>query len=179
MLNEVSCWYFDWATVGTWIGGLGAAAAAWAAVWAVKQEGKRRAKFAAFLFERDLIELRALVPVLNEFAGCLDEWETPNEDEHALTKNAMKNRKNQIKRVVAQLKYFSSEAEQFEYRPKCQAFYALRSMYEELLTLDDDIQEVWYSNDVDAAFHCVIDVSKRLESALNQWSALKGSKVAC
>lgn len=105
----------------------------------------------------------------------LDEWETPNEDLHALTKNAMKHRENTIKRVVAQLKYFSSEAEQFEYRPKCQEFYALRSIYEELLTLDDDIQEVWYAIDVDAACRCVFDVSKRLEGALNQWSVLKGS----
>ncbi len=32
MLNELSCWYFDWATVGTWVGGL---ATAGAALWGV------------------------------------------------------------------------------------------------------------------------------------------------
>ena len=32
MLNEVSCFYMDWNTLGTWVGGIGSATAAWVAL---------------------------------------------------------------------------------------------------------------------------------------------------
>ena len=32
MLNTLSCWYIDWAAIGTWVGGIGSAGAALAAV---------------------------------------------------------------------------------------------------------------------------------------------------
>ena len=46
MLNEVSCWYVNWANIGTWVGGIGAAAAAIAAVWSVNFQECKRKRFA-------------------------------------------------------------------------------------------------------------------------------------
>lgn len=46
MLNELSCWYVDWAAIGTWVGGLGTTFAAmwgvYAAVKAWESEKSRR-----------------------------------------------------------------------------------------------------------------------------------------
>lgn len=37
MLNELSCFYFDWVTVGTWVGGVGTAGAALWGVFSVRK----------------------------------------------------------------------------------------------------------------------------------------------
>lgn len=68
MLNAVSCWYFDWATAGTWVGGLGSALAAGAAVCVIsksnKQQDRRNKALAASstaLFVPELIQVGSLL----------------------------------------------------------------------------------------------------------------------
>lgn len=70
MLNEVSCLYVDWGTLGTWVGGLGAAAAAFAAVWAVRHESQRRKSYSRFLLEQDLRRLDSA----SESLKAMSDW---------------------------------------------------------------------------------------------------------
>ena len=50
MLGTLSCWYFDWATLGTWVGGLGSAAAAFVAVYVLREGAAERQERKKALF---------------------------------------------------------------------------------------------------------------------------------
>ncbi|MFN7152860.1 MAG: hypothetical protein ACK4OE_04140 [Acidovorax sp.] len=72
MLNEISCWYMGWSAIGTWVGGIGAGAAAVAAVWTVRRQEAERSEFAKFLLSRDIGRLEEAHSSLLEMANALN-----------------------------------------------------------------------------------------------------------
>lgn len=127
MLEGVSCWYFDWATIGTWVGGLGAASAAWAAVWSVKRQEKTRKDFAKYLFLRDtgvihsLLEREVLQTVASAFAG----------QQEMLTQDLV-----ELRRIALQFEYFGKSDKLFEYRGEGRNFSELNAAVDELIDFD-------------------------------------------
>lgn len=172
MLDTVSCWYFDWATVGTWVGGLGAAAAAWAAVSTTNKATERRINFAAYLLARDVEELTAALKKLESIERLLRDYEHPNPNEHAIIKSALIQQRKYFGQSVQQLRYFGSDIEQFEYRPQCIEFAALVNTYKDLLKLNDLIEHLWWEIDIDVAADSVKQTRSELEQVLKQWAAV-------
>ncbi|MBP7646534.1 MAG: hypothetical protein KA751_07245 [Comamonas sp.] len=127
MLDGVSCWYFDWATIGTWVGGLGAASAAWAAVWSVKRQEKSRKDFAKYLFRRDigtiqsLLEREVLHSVASAFAG----------EQEMVTQDLV-----ELRRISLQLEYFGKSDKLFAYSGEGKNFSELNAAVDELIDLD-------------------------------------------
>lgn len=65
MLNAMSCWYFDWATAGTWVGGIGSALAALVALkvsyLTLQAQQKQKAAYLAGLTPQLIPEVAKVV----------------------------------------------------------------------------------------------------------------------
>lgn len=175
MLKEMSCWHFDWATIGTWVGGLGSAAAACAAVWAVKHGVQRRKNFSKYLLKQDVKRLRIIVDYLFSIAEHLDAMKS---DDHEFLKISFEDVKNKFVKTLREMEYFGHEAIQFEYHPVSTEFNNLKKLFS---TLDDvlgGLETRLHIVDRDAAVMFVKNQAKQLRAALEGVESLCGERGA-
>lgn len=125
MLNGVSCWYIDWATIGTWVGGVGAAAAAWAAVWAVWRGERERENFAKYLFNKDLTRLEDIVGLIDTLPIFLNFYDHASESQRNEGMRMAAEIMTKVSTLANQYEYFGHSEQQFHYRPKCDEFSTL------------------------------------------------------
>lgn len=170
MVNAMSCWVVDWGAIGaigTWVGGIGAGAAAIAAVWAVSRESKRRTAYAKYLYENDVNLMRHLLTLLAEIESSLWGWERQEPGDDYVDKT-LKDELKKFYQEIREFSYFGNIAEQFEFRPPAAMFNGLNSIYEEFKSLEDDISSLWFEHDMDAAASHVEDLQNRLKKLLER-----------
>lgn len=141
MLESVSCWYVDWATIGAWVGGIGSAAAAIAAVWIARRDTTKRKKYAKFLFKRDIEKLIELEKMLRQSAEALEEMAIYH-GKHPY-ETAVKLKRDigfeKLYKLPAELEYFGRSDMLFEYNPTTEDFAKLQSAIRSLEAIPAEV----------------------------------------
>lgn len=176
MLNEVSCWYVDWGTLGTWVGGMGAAAAAFAAVWTVRHGSERRESYSRFLLEQDLDRLDSAsesLKIMSDWLGMASyehhetaervDWDKPYEDA-----------KQRYKNLIREFEYFGNSEQQFVYRPPVAELGKVHVLMRGLNDQLDTIYGLGYHIDEDAAATEAREGAERIRSAVDALRAKLG-----
>ena len=175
MLNEMSCWVLDWnaiAAVGAWVGGIGSAGAAIAAVWITRRDTAKRRKYAQFLFRRDVERLSELVILLRQSADAIEDLEI-HRGEHpdeTIVKLARDNGFAALSRLPNELEYFSRSDMLFEYDPATEDFAKLRSAIRYVQDIPDIVHVTTDRFDGVAAAGAMMAVVKLLAEALKPFA---------
>lgn len=134
MLNEVSCWYIDWSLIGTWVGGVGSAGAAIAAIFLSKNDAKRRQKYSKFLLQRDLGKLLKLQEQLEDTVKGLRAY-LHSSEEDTFGQVGLK----ALRGLSSNLEFFGRSERLFEYDSGGDVFEELNSAVHALLELTDKL----------------------------------------
>lgn len=174
-MDGLSCLYIDWANIGTWVGGVGSAAAAIVAIWSSKSETRRRAKYAAFLFRRDVERLTQIEDLLRKSADAMHErgifghHQHPDEDELKSDEDAGF---RALHSLASQLEYFGRSERLFEYNPGNREFADLEAAVNAILGIPEAVDRAFArSNRVvasDAMSHLLNQLSAALKPFLEQ-----------
>ncbi len=177
MLNEISCWYFDWATVGTWVGGVGSATAAVVALWLAKRDQKRRESYAKFLFGRDLVRLRGLEQVLKKASNALEDLgifggaEMPyDEDDLLRIEEHQAAGFRALSGIRLELEYFGRSERLFEYNPGTKDFSDLETVVNGVLKLLDQVDAYMGRAKFMEASNSIFVYTAKLSKALSPYA---------
>ncbi len=177
MLNELSCWYFDWSTIGTWVGGVGSATAAAIALWLARRDLRRREKYAKFLFSRDLSRLKQLEQLLKKSSGALEDLgifggaELPYDEDDLLRIEAHKNAGfKALSNLGRDLEYFGRSDRLFEYNPDTKDFSSLEAAVNGILKVLDEVDVYMGRSKFMEASSLIHGYTERLSNALQPYS---------
>lgn len=172
MEDSFGCMYFDWPTIGTWVGGLGSAAAAGVAVWISVRESKRRADYAMFLWKRDVDMLRPFVSQLIHVAESrirfefLDQSDVLFEIKHEQEHDIWIEFEKKIKILAGKLEVFGRAERLFDLRERGVEFADVERAVNRLLVIDKTADELGNMFGNDAAAEEFKSLSIDLDKAL-------------
>lgn len=172
MLESVSCWYVDWANIGAWVGGIGSAAAAIAAVWIARRDTTKRNKYAQFLFKRDIEKLIQLEVLLRQSAVAMEDLEI-HRGEHLdeMTLKLMKDKGFEaLGKLQTELEYFGRSDMLFEYNPATEDFAKLQSAIRYLEAIPDFVSITYDRFDGVAAAEAMLFILAQLTEALKPFA---------
>ena len=172
MLEAVSCWYVDWANIGAWVGGVGSAGAAIAAVWIARRDTTKRRKYAQFLFKRDVEKLSSLEVMLRQSADAIEDLEIhrgqhPDETTVKLIRD---NGFAALSKLPHELEYFGRSDMLFEYNPATEDFAKLQSAIRQVQGIPDLVHITFDRFDGVAASEAMLTVVGQLAQALKPFA---------
>lgn len=175
MLNELSCFYFDWSAigaVGTWVGGVGAVLAAVIALWIAQRDARQRRKFAEFLFRKDVGRISELLTPLKTMEKHLRNWRTHNENERHDIRSGYSQALQTFEKLVGSFEYLNQSNQQFYFRPQIEVVSRLIAMAGRLHRLGASATEVRFAVDEFVAADYVKDRAQEISSVLGSLKEL-------
>lgn len=173
MLSEIGCLNFDWATVGTWIGGIGSTAAAGIALWLAKNDERKRRKYAEFLFKRDVQTLYQVEPLLVKAAAAMEELGLFGHHLHPNADLLIVERDTGLQAIhglLDRLEYFGRSERLFEYNPQTVEFANLEAAINAVLGIPTAIDYFMSVSDMMSASDAVHKLTKMLTEALKPYA---------
>ena len=132
----------DWNAIGTWVGGIGSAAAAITAVYISRSEANRRKNFSKFLMSRDLERVERITKLMQNLLRYKEVARNLSGEDLSENLSLQKECLKYIAKNSSDFEYFNNSEQLYSFRPMIDSFSILQSEVRSLVDFEDQIKSI-------------------------------------